>query len=78
VGPPLHADLRFLAQCGRDVLLEPHPPAPQARRLPWIVELQAAINRYLAEHNQAPTPFTWTKIADHIFNRLNHPNASLH
>jgi transposase len=25
-----------------------------------IVDLQAAINRYLAEHNQDPRPFTWT------------------
>jgi PAS domain S-box-containing protein len=25
-----------------------------------IVELQAAINRYLAEHNQSPQPFVWT------------------
>ncbi|HEX3916473.1 MAG TPA: IS630 family transposase, partial [Caulobacteraceae bacterium] len=24
------------------------------------VDLQAAINRYLAEHNQHPRPFTWT------------------
>jgi hypothetical protein len=29
-----------------------------------IVDLQAAINRYLAEHNQAPRPFTWTKSSD--------------
>ena len=26
-----------------------------------IVELQAAINRFLAEHNQDPKPFRWTK-----------------
>ncbi len=26
-----------------------------------IVELQAAINRFLAEHNHDPTPFRWTK-----------------
>ncbi|HLG85661.1 MAG TPA: IS630 family transposase, partial [Alphaproteobacteria bacterium] len=31
-----------------------------------IVDLQTAINRYLAEHNQAPKPFTWTKDADTI------------
>ncbi len=43
-----------------------------------IVDLQAAINRYLAEHNQAPTPFTWTKTADQILTKLNHPNASVH
>jgi hypothetical protein len=26
-----------------------------------IVELRAAINRYLAEHTQTAKPFTWTK-----------------
>jgi transposase len=35
-----------------------------------IVELQSAINRYLAEHNQAPRPFTWTRSADAILDRL--------
>jgi hypothetical protein len=35
-----------------------------------IVELQAAINRYLGEHNQAPRPFTWTRAADAIIDRL--------
>ncbi len=31
-----------------------------------LVDLQAAINRYLAEHNKTPKPFTWTKDADTI------------
>ena len=31
-----------------------------------IVDLQAAINRYLAEHNQTPKPFTWTKDPEKI------------
>jgi transposase len=35
-----------------------------------IVELQAAINRFLAEHNHAPRPFTWTRSADAILDRL--------
>ena len=30
----------------------------------------AAINRYLAEHNQAPSPFTWTRSADAILDKL--------
>ncbi|HEX3952355.1 MAG TPA: IS630 family transposase, partial [Stellaceae bacterium] len=30
------------------------------------VELQAAINRFLADTNQAPKPFVWTKSPDHI------------
>jgi transposase len=31
-----------------------------------ITDLQAAINRYLAEHNQASQPFVWTKDPDEI------------
>ena len=26
-----------------------------------VVDLQACINRFLAQHNQNPKPFTWTK-----------------
>jgi transposase len=43
-----------------------------------IVELQAAIHRYIAEHNDDPVPFVWTKTADQIITKLNHPNASVH
>jgi len=31
-----------------------------------VVDLQAAINRYLEEHNQTPKPFTWTKDPEKI------------
>jgi transposase/transposase-like protein len=43
-----------------------------------IVDLQAAINRYIAEHNADPKPFAWTKPADQILAKLNRLNASLH
>ncbi len=43
-----------------------------------VVELQAAINRYLEEHNTDPKPFRWTKSADTILEKLNHPNESVH
>jgi len=43
-----------------------------------IVDLQAAINRYIAEHNHDPKPFTWTKPADQILTKLNRLNASVH
>ena len=36
-----------------------------------IVDLQAAINRYLAEHNDHPKPFAWTRPADAILAKLN-------
>ena len=40
--------------------------------------MQAAINRYIAEHNHDPVPFTWTKDADQIVGKLNPLNASVH
>ncbi len=43
-----------------------------------IVDLQAAINRYIAEHNHDPKPFTWTKTAGQILAKLNRLNASVH
>jgi hypothetical protein len=43
-----------------------------------IVELQAAINRYVAEHNDDPVPSAWTKSADQIVGKLNRLNASGH
>ena len=43
-----------------------------------IVDLQAAINRYLAEHNLDPKPFTWTATPASILAKLNHTNASVH
>jgi transposase len=43
-----------------------------------LVDLQAAINRYLAEHNANPRPFTWTAAPAAIMTKLNHMNASVH
>jgi hypothetical protein len=43
-----------------------------------IVELQAAINRYLAEHNADPKPFIWTKTPAQILAKLNPPIAPVH
>ena len=31
-----------------------------------VVDLQAAINRFVAEHNTEPRPFTWTADPDKI------------
>jgi transposase len=36
-----------------------------------LVDLQAAINRYIAEHNEDPRPFVWTKPAKTILNKVN-------
>jgi hypothetical protein len=36
-----------------------------------LVELQAAINRFLADHNLQPKPFVWTADADRIIAAVN-------
>ena len=41
-----------------------------------IVDLQAAINRYIDEHNDEPKPFTWTPAQ--ILAKLNPLNAPVH
>jgi len=43
-----------------------------------LVDLQAAINRYLAEHNANPKPFVWTATTDKIMAKLEPLNASVH
>jgi hypothetical protein len=35
-----------------------------------IVDLQSAINAYLAEHNANPQPFLWTQSADAVIAKL--------
>ena len=36
-----------------------------------ILDLQAAINRYISEHNNDPKPFVWTKPAESILAKIN-------
>ena len=43
-----------------------------------IVDLQAAIHYYIAQHNDDPKPFTWTTTAAHILAKLNPLNAPMH
>jgi transposase len=43
-----------------------------------VVDLQAAINRYIAEHNDDPRPFIWTKTPTQILAKLTPLNASVH
>jgi len=42
-----------------------------------IVDLQAAINRYLAETNDNPKPFTWTADPDAIIEKVRHGKQML-
>ena len=43
-----------------------------------LVDLQAAIHRYLAEHNTDPKPFVWTATPEKIMAKMEHLNASVH
>ena len=43
-----------------------------------LVDLQAAIHRYLAEHNANPKPFVWTATPEKIIAKLELTNASVH
>ena len=43
-----------------------------------VVDLQAAIKRYIAEHNDDPNPFTSTKSSKKIIGKLKRLNASMH
>ena len=36
-----------------------------------LVDLQAAINRYLGEHNRKPKPFVWTADPHRIIEKVN-------
>jgi hypothetical protein len=71
---PLHLDLRLVAQRYREFVLGSDPKAPAAPGVfRSIVDLQAAINPYLDEHNYDPKPFGWKKPARDIlakFSRL--------
>ena len=41
-----------------------------------LIDLQAAIKRYLTEHNKEPKPFVWTASAASILAKLNRLSAS--
>jgi hypothetical protein len=54
-------------------------PEPQgAAQMTLTVDLQAAIHRYLAEHNADPKPFVWTATPEKIMAKLEPLNASVH
>ena len=42
-----------------------------------IVDLQAAINRYIDEHNQRPKPFVWTAAPDTILGKVTRGTQAL-
>jgi hypothetical protein len=59
-GFPVHTHLGVLAQRGRGLLRQAHQVALNRGVFLSVVDLQAAINRFVVEHNAEPKPFTWT------------------
>jgi hypothetical protein len=42
-----------------------------------VVDLQAAINRFVDEHNRAPKPFSWTADPDAVIAAVKHRHQAL-
>jgi hypothetical protein len=72
---PLHTNVRIMAECRRELLLRVDAQAHPPRQLPPLVDLQAAIKRYLTEHNAEPKPFVWTASATSILAKLDRLSA---
>lgn len=64
--PPLHADLVLLAQRRRGILREAQPTSIEAQYLPLRRRSSGRLNRFVAETNANPKPFTWTANPDKI------------
>ena len=63
-------DLRVVAEPGRGVLLDHHPPGDPPRFIQQRQRTVAAIGAFIDGWNQRSHPFVWTKTADEI---LPHP-----
>jgi len=63
---PLHPDFLLLGQCVEGLFAKLTRHRLKRGVFTSIVELQAAISRFIAETNDMPKPFVWTKSADAI------------
>ena len=61
----------LLAQCGGDLLATLTKRRLKRGVFRSVVDLQAAINRYLDEANRHPKPFIWTADPDKIIAAVN-------
>jgi hypothetical protein len=65
--------------------LASYPPPGSRRTAPAIpaesirarVDLQASINRYIAEHNTKPKPFVWTADPDRVLAAIKRGHQAL-
>jgi hypothetical protein len=60
---PFHPHLRLLAERGRGLLRQALQAAPQARRV--LLARRAAISRFVAKHNQSPSPLSGAPTRTH-------------
>jgi hypothetical protein len=67
----LHPDLVLLGQRGREFFATLTRRRLQRGVFHSLVDLQATIKRYLAEHNRQPKPFVWTADPDRIIEKVN-------
>ena len=67
----------LVAERGRDLLLPPHPTPVKRGVFRSIVDLQAAINRFIEDHNAAPKPFVWTADPHTILDKVTRGNQAL-
>ena len=74
---PLHPDLVFLGQRSRGLVCQTHPTTAKRGIFTSIVELQAAINRFIADANVTSKPFVWAKSADAILAAVNRGRQAL-
>ena len=74
----LHAHLGVVAEHGRALLPRHHrPSACAAACFTSVPELIAAIEEYIAHHNNNPKPFIWTKSARDILQKVIRANQPL-
>ncbi len=71
--PALPADLGVVAEPGRGVPLDHHPPGAASRQLPTVTDLIAAIEGFIAAWNDRCRPFTWTKDLDTVIAKATDP-----
>ena len=66
----LHPDLRLLAEPGRDLLRDHHPPSHPPRQLrPPSATSSTPSRRFIDGWNERCEPFIWTKNADNILDQ---------
>ena len=61
LGLPLHPNLLLLAQRGGGLLRKLTKRRLKRSIFRSVLDLQAAINRFLEDYNRQPKPFVWTK-----------------